>query len=108
MNVRRKGYRIEWKIANIFRRAGWVVVRAGASLGDADLVCIRSGKCIFVQIKSTIHQVLYYYGYMDEMLQGFPFYLVVDFGYGNIRIIEPIKKVGISDGMTLREFLKKE
>jgi Holliday junction resolvase len=36
----RKGRRLEWKVREIFRRRGWVVVRAAASK-PVDLVCLK-------------------------------------------------------------------
>jgi Holliday junction resolvase len=36
----RKGRRLEWKVREIFRRRGWVVVRAAASK-PIDLVCLK-------------------------------------------------------------------
>ncbi len=79
-----KGYRTERKIRLMFEKNGWKVVRPGASLGEADLVCIKNGRCVFLQIKSTKKKVFYYYGYMKKKLEGKPFFLVVDFGYGKI------------------------
>lgn len=105
--AKRKGYNVERKIKILFEKNGWRVVRAGGSLGDADLVCIKKGKCIFLQIKSTKKKSLYYYGYMESKLEGVPFYLLVDFGYGNIRILCPRKVVHNTDGMALEEFWKK-
>ena len=102
-----KGYRVERKIRIVLENNGWKVIRAGASLGEADLVCIKNSKCIFLQIKSTKKKVFYYYDYMKNNLEGVPFYLVVDFGYGKIRVLHPQQKVGITDGLTLDEFLRK-
>ncbi|MEM5852878.1 MAG: hypothetical protein QXS37_00690 [Candidatus Aenigmatarchaeota archaeon] len=106
MLVKRKGYRVERKIRQIFEKYGWKVVRAGASLGEADLVCLKNGKCLLLQVKSTRKKSLYFYGKISEKLEGFPFYLVVDFGYGNIRILKPSRKVLRDSGEKLEEFLK--
>jgi len=100
-----KGYRTERKIRIMFEKSGWRVVRAGGSLGDADLICVRRGKCVFLQVKSTKKKTFYYYEYMKPSLEGVPFYLVVDFGYGKIRILRPKKVVKPDDGMLLKEFL---
>ena len=108
MFAKRKGYRVERKIRIRFEQTGWKVIRAGASLGDADLICIKQGKCILLQIKSSKKQALYYYGYMGKKLEGFSFYLVVDFGYGRIRILNPRHKTGITDGLGLDDFLKEK
>lgn len=105
--AKRKGYRVERKIRQMFEATGWKVVRAGASLGEADLICIRNKKCILLQIKSTKKKAFYYYDYKESKLEGFPFYLIVDFGYGKIRILKPKQKVEISDGQDLKDFLHK-
>jgi hypothetical protein len=82
-------------------------MRAGASLGEADLVCMKKGKCILLQIKSSKKKTLYYYGYMESSLDGFFFYLVIDFGYGKTRVLHPKNKVNFNDGEDLDEFLRK-
>jgi hypothetical protein len=107
MFSKRKGYRVERKIRILFENYGWKVVRAGASLGEADLICIKNKKCILLQIKSTRKKVLYFYGDLVKNIEGFPFFLVVDFGYGNIRISEPAKKITQNTGISLKDFLEK-
>ena len=105
INHKRKGYRVERNIRLFLESSGWKVVRAGGSLGEADLVCIKNGKCMLLQVKSTKKEALYYYGYMGSKYEGVPFYLVVDFGYGNIRITQPKTKVKNSEGKPLTEFI---
>ncbi len=105
-NSKRKGYRVERKIRLLFEKNNWKVVRSGASLGEADLICIKSGKCVFLQIKSSKRNPFYYYDYMQETLEGIPFFLVVDFGYGKIRIMHPQKKIAVGDGRDISEFLR--
>lgn len=107
MLTKKKGYRIERNVKLEFEKHNWRVIRAGGSLGEADLICIRNGKCILLQIKSTSKDTLYYYGYMDKDLEKFPFFLVVDFGYGKIRILHPKPKIEMNDGISLKEFLQK-
>jgi len=107
MTNKHKGYRTERKIRLLMEKNGWKVVRAGASLGEADLICIHRGVCVFLQIKSTKKKTFYYYEYMKKELEGVPFFVVVDFGYGKIRVLHPQPKVKISDGTPLDEFLKK-
>jgi len=102
-----KGYRAERKIRIILEKNGWKVVRAGASLGEADLICIKAGKCMFLQIKSTKKKTFYYYDYMGRSLEGVPFFLVIDFGYGRIRVLHPKSHVGMEDGIKLEDFLLK-
>ena len=103
---KQKGYRIERKIRMEMEKNGWKVVRAGASLGEADLICIKNKKCILLQIKSTKKKTFHYYDYSKKNLEGFPFYLIVDFGYTRIRALHPKSKVKIDDGMNLKEFLR--
>lgn len=102
-----RGYRVERKIRKALESNGWKVIRAGASLGEADLICIKEGKCMLLQVKSTKKKTLYYYEYMKETLEGFPFLLVVDFGYGKVRVLPPKNKVCAEDGELLEEFLRK-
>lgn len=104
--AKRKGYRVERKIRILFERNGWRVVRAGASLGEADLICVKKGKCILLQIKSANKKKLYYYGYMKKEIENFPFFLIVDFGYGKIRVLHPKKVVSVRDGIGLEKFFK--
>ena len=107
MIAKRKGYRVERKIRILFEKNGWRVIRAGGSLGEADLVCLKRGKVIFLQIKSTKKDQLYYYGYRKSSLEGFPFYVVVDFGYGKIRILKPKRTITKEDGEDLSFFLER-
>ncbi len=104
----KKGYRVERKIRLIFEKNNWLVVRSGASLGESDLICFKKGKCVMLQIKSTRKKTFYYYGYMKRTLEGFPFYLVVDFGYGKIIILHPKKKTIPESGESLEVFLRKK
>ena len=106
VKAKRKGYLSERKIRKIFEDAGWYVIRAGASLGIADLICLKKGKCILLQIKSTKKKTLYYEGYMKKKFSGFDFYVVVDFGYGKIVISKPKSKISLKDGILLKDFLK--
>ena len=106
MLTKRKGYRVERKIRMLFQKFGWKVMRAGASLGEADLICLKNKKCILLQIKSTTKKVFYYYDYSKSSFEGFPFFLVVDFGYNKIRILEPKSKITPEEGQQLDEFLK--
>ena len=105
--AKKKGYRTERKIREIFEKYGWKVVRAGGSLGEADLICIKNKKCLLFQVKSKKTKKLYYYGYMKDKFEGFPFYLIVDFGYGNIRVVKPKKIIKVNDGIELKKFLNK-
>jgi len=107
MKAKYKGYRVEWKIKKIFEENGWIVIRSGGSFGDADLVCIKEGKCIFFQIKSTKKEKIYYYGYMSDKISGFPFFVLVDFGYGDIEVFKPSQFLEKGKGIPLREFLNK-
>ncbi|MEM3393834.1 MAG: hypothetical protein QXY79_02195 [Candidatus Methanomethylicia archaeon] len=106
MYSKKKGYRTERKIRILFEKYGWKVIRAGASLGEADLICIKNKKCILLQIKSTKNKTLYFYGSLAKAIEGFPFFLIVDFGYGNIRISKPNKKILTNSGIPLKDFLE--
>jgi Holliday junction resolvase len=106
MISKKKGYRVERKIRLLLERYGWKVIRAGASLGEADLICIKNKKCILLQIKSTRKKTFYYYGDLVKDIEGFPFFLVVDFGYGNIRITTPRRKIEQNSGKLLEDFLE--
>ncbi len=106
MHTKMKGYRTERKIRLVFQKFGWTVIRAGASLGAADLICLKNKKCILLQIKSTNKKTLYYYDYYHSTFEGFPFFLVVDFGHNKIRILLPKHKINISEGRLLDDFLK--
>ena len=106
VNSRKKGYRVERKVRLLFEKYKWKVIRAGASLGEADLICIKAGKSILLQVKSTKNKTFYFYEYMKNKLEGIPFYLVVDFGYGNMKILYPKKRINIEDGILLENFLQ--
>jgi len=107
VDVRKKGYRTERKIRQFFEGRGWKVQRSGASLGESDLICMKKGKCVMLQIKSSSKNPLYYYEYMNHKLEGFDFFLVVDFGYGKIRLLRPQNRVTMNDGIHLDNFLKR-
>jgi len=101
-----KGYVAERKVRKIFEKFGWYVVKAGGSLGVADLVCLKEGKCLLIQVKSTRNKVLYYKDYDKEKFSGFEFWVVVDFAYRGLRIVKPKEKITLEDGKDLEEFLK--
>jgi Holliday junction resolvase len=107
MKVKQKGYRVERKVRILFEKNGWKVIRAGASFGEADLVCIKNRKVVFLQVKSTKKPNFYYYGFNESMMEGYPYYLVIDFGYGNVRILPPKSKVNENEGTKLDDFLLK-
>jgi Holliday junction resolvase len=46
----RKGRRLEYRVRDLFRRRGWMVIRAAASK-PIDLVCIRRGETVLVECK---------------------------------------------------------
>jgi len=98
---------VERKVRMIFKKYGWKTVRAGASLGPVDIICIKSGVCLLLQIKSTKKKKFYYYQYLEDNIEKLPFYLVVDFGYGKVRIVAPQKTVCLEDGRGLEDFLSR-
>lgn len=105
VKIKRRGYMVERKIRKIFEKYGWYVVRAAGSLGKADLVCLKEGKCILIQVKSTKKDYIYYNEYMEDKFSGFDFYVVVDFSYRKTIITRPKKKITIDDGLPLEKFL---
>ncbi|MBO3799641.1 MAG: hypothetical protein FGF52_01075 [Candidatus Brockarchaeota archaeon] len=102
---KRKGYLAERKVRRILHEHGWTTVRSGGSLGSADLVCLWRGRCLLIQVKSTSKNALYTNRIPME-IQGFPLYVVVDFGYGNIRVFKPGDKATENGGIPLSKFLK--
>lgn len=100
-----KGYRVERKLKLFLEKNGWRVVRAGGSLGEYDIISFKNGKCIFFQVKSTHRDTFYYYGYMEDTYEAFPFRLVVDFGRGCIRVLKPKKVVHKDDGEDFISFV---
>jgi Holliday junction resolvase len=44
------GRRFEYRVRDIFRSAGWVVVRAAASK-PVDLVCLKQGRAVLVECR---------------------------------------------------------
>ncbi len=107
VKVKRRGYMVERKVRKIFEKFGWYVVKAGASLGYADLVCLKKGKCLLIQVKSTKKKVLYYNDYLKDKLAGFDFYVVVDFSYRKTVISKPKEKICLEEAKELEKFLKK-
>ncbi len=105
MKSKSKGYRVERKIRLKMEERGWIVIRSGGSFGKADLVCIKDGKCIFFQVKSTNKEKLYYNGYMEEKLGGFPFFVIVDFGHGDIEVFKPEESLERGKGIPIEDFL---
>ncbi len=95
---------VERKIRLHFQKKGWTVIRAGASLGEADLICLKNSSCVLFQIKSTSKKTFYYYGYEKDTFEGFPFFVVVDFGYNKIRVLPPKKVIHLNDGVPLESF----
>ena len=56
MNTKAKGSRREREVRDIFRKEGYHVIKAGASLGVMDLICVWkdfSKHPIGIQVKST-------------------------------------------------------
>ncbi|MGQ9478742.1 MAG: hypothetical protein ACUVQ0_01810 [Thermoproteota archaeon] len=104
---KKKGYIVERKIRTIFSKEGWITIRSGGSLGFADIVCLKDGKCVLLQVKSTRRNVLYVEKRIPSQVEGFPLYVVVDFGHGNIRVFKPGGKMSREEGMPLEEFLRK-
>lgn len=103
---KRKGYVVERKVRMFFQRHGWATIKSGGSLGLVDVVCLKKGRCILMQVKSTKKTTLYAVEKISHEIQGFPLYFVVDFGYGNIRVFKSSERMDRKGGMTLSEFVK--
>jgi Holliday junction resolvase len=103
---KRKGYLAERKIRMLLHKYGWVTIKSGGSLGPADLVCLRKGRCVLMQVKSTRKRSVYFKGPMPREVEGFPLYVVVDFGYRNIRVFTPGEKISRQAGILLKEFVE--
>ena len=52
----RKGRRLEHVVRDMFRRRGWLVVRAAASK-PVDLVCLKGGETVLVECKYGVRGV---------------------------------------------------
>lgn len=104
--MKRKGTYVERKVKQLFERDDWIVIRSTGSFGKADLTCLKSGKVIFIEVKSTRSKILYYRGWNKKTLEKFPFFVVADFGYGALRILKPKSKIKPSDGIFLKKFLE--
>lgn len=82
------------------------MVRSGGSLGPVDLVCVRDGEVMFVQVKRNVKGYIYLSRDVPERVQGFPLVFVADFGRGNIRVVPKKSGVTSRDGKLLWEFLR--
>jgi Holliday junction resolvase len=105
VSAKRRGTRTEYAVRDIFRAAGWAVIRSGGSLGPVDLVCIRHGRLVLVQVKRSAGAYLYLGRDIHKRVQGFPIVFVADFGRGNIRVVPRKVSVTPTDGIPIWEFL---
>ena len=105
VSAKRRGTKSEYMVRDIFRAAGWAVVRSGGSLGPVDLVCVRHGRVMLVQVKRNTTGYLYLGRDIIKRVQGFPVKFVVDFGKGNVRVVPRKISVTPRDGILLRKFL---
>ena len=105
--MKRKGTYVERKISEKLKEKGWIVIRSTGSFGNADLVCIRDGKAMFIECKSTGSKKIYYHSYMENDIAGFPFFVVADFGYGKIRVLKPQKVITPLDGEDFKQFISR-
>lgn len=73
MNNKRKGNRKELLVKNQYEKAGWIVVKSGASLSPFDLICFKFdavGNCEDIhvlQIKSGQPKTLKYNVVKEEL-----------------------------------------
>jgi len=93
-------------VRDVFRKHGWVVIRSGGSLGPVDLVCIRDGSIMLVQVKSSKGSQIYLGEEIPEKLMGFQLLIVVNFGRGNIRVVPHKKKASVNEGTLLEYYLQ--
>jgi hypothetical protein len=105
MNSRFKGYLAERKIRKAFEAAGWTTIRSGGSYGAADIVALKNKTCILIQVKATRRRSLRVEGLPLE-IQGFPVYLVVDYGYNRVKVYRPGDHVSRSRGIPLDVFIR--
>jgi Holliday junction resolvase-like predicted endonuclease len=54
-NAKAKGRRREWRSRDLLEAAGYRVTRAGASLGEWDLIGISKTDIVLVQVKSNAY-----------------------------------------------------
>lgn len=105
--AKKRGTRAEYAVRDTFRSLGWAVVRSGGSLGPVDLVCIKGGKLMLVQVKRNVGGSIYLGADVPESVQGFPITFVADFGRGNVRVVPKMRKITPRDGTPLEEYLAK-
>ncbi|HYA22400.1 MAG TPA: hypothetical protein VEG31_04450 [Thermoproteota archaeon] len=108
VSAKRRGTRSEYAVRDIFRAAGWAVIRSGGSLGPVDLVCIRKGQIQLVQVKRSAGTYLYLGRGIRNRVQDFGVLFVADFGRGNIRVVPRKTSATPADGVPLRDFLKEQ
>jgi Holliday junction resolvase len=106
VSAKRRGTRSEYAVRDIFRAAGWAVVRSGGSLGPVDLVCVKHGQAMLVQVKRSTAAYLYLGRDIRKQVRGFAVVFVADFGRGNIRVVPKKTSVTPKDGVPLRKFLE--
>jgi len=104
-SAKRRGTKSEYSVRDMFKEAGWAVVRSGGSLGPVDLVCMRGGEVVLVQVKRKANGPLYLTEKVPERVQGFSVVLVADFGRGNMRVVPKKHRINSRDGISLGEFL---
>lgn len=104
MKNKLKGYLAERKIRKAFEKAGWATIRSGGSQGPADLVCLKNKTCILIQVKSTRRKTLRVE--LPSMIQGFPLFIIVDFGYNRVRVFKPGELISWRRGLGLEAFLR--
>jgi len=104
-SAKRRGTKSEYLVRDMFKEAGWAVVRSGGSLGPVDLVCMRGGEVVLVQVKRKANCPLYLTEKVPQRMQGFPVILVADFGRGNVRVVPKKHRINTGDGISLAEFL---
>ena len=100
--IKRSGTRSERIVKQNFESFGWKVVRSGASLGSADLICFKNGGVLLVQVKRRTGTERYKSDTAE--IEHFPVYVVVDFGRGDFRI-DKSGAIITKETRTLRDYL---
>jgi hypothetical protein len=106
MRTKLKGYLAERRVRKAFEARGWTTIRSGGSVGYADLVCLKNKTCLLLQVKATRRKSLNVKGLPSE-IAGFPLFLVVDFGYGCLKVFRAGEFASKRRGTFLKDFLAK-
>lgn len=105
-NPKAKGTKSEYKVRDLFEKRGWFVIRSTGSFSPVDLVCIKKKRVILVQIKSSSKKIFYLKEKIPDKIEGIKTILVIDFGRYGLKVARSKKKIKVTEGIKLEEFLK--